>query len=38
MAAGGKKHLKIVFAVLPPFKLQTEKNWSVRWMRSVPLT
>lgn len=38
MAARGKKHLKIMFAVLPPFKLQMEKNLSVRGMRSMPLT
>lgn len=38
MAARGKKHLKIMFAVLPPFKLQMEKNQSVRGMRSMPLT
>lgn len=38
MAARGKKHLKIMFTVLPPFKLQIEKDQSIRGIRSMHLT
>lgn len=38
MAARGKKHLKIMFTVLPPFKLQIEKDLRIRGMRNMHLT
>lgn len=38
MAARGKKHLKIMFTVLPPFKLQKEKYLIFRGMTNMHLT
>uniref|UniRef100_A0A8C5TST4 Uncharacterized protein n=1 Tax=Malurus cyaneus samueli TaxID=2593467 RepID=A0A8C5TST4_9PASS len=35
MAARGKKHLKIMFTVLPSFKLQIEKDLSIRGTRNI---